>query len=83
MKHREGERKPKIDIPYVHPLVENSIVRHNLLIRDGYAPYCGNGSCMNRVPYNMVTGIAICSCGWTSPALTKEFIDLYNQVWGL
>lgn len=82
-KHREGDKKPLIDIPYDHPLVKDSIVRHNLLIRDGYAPYCGNGTCMNRVSYNMNTGLAKCQCGWESSKLPPDFINLYKRVWGL
>lgn len=82
-KHREGRKQPTIEIDFNHPLVEKSIVRHNLLTRDGYAPYCGSVSCMNRVPYNMTTGVATCSCGWVSLKLPTEFINLFNRVWGL
>jgi len=49
----------------------------------GYAPYCGNMRCSNRMPRTyFVNGQFQCSCGWRS-SFEPEFIAEYKAKWGL
>jgi hypothetical protein len=56
-----------------------SIVRENLLTRQGYAPYCGGlGNCHFGMPRTTFNGKQFtCRCGWTS-AFEPEFIEQYK-----
>lgn len=67
-------------------MTEESIVRENLMTKEGYTPYCGNNdsSCYNpRTVYRPVDGQFICPhCKWISK-FPKDFIDRYKQRWNL
>lgn len=61
----------------------NSTVRNNLLTREGYSPYCGNGNCTMHMPRTQFDGLQFeCLCGWRS-AFPREFIAAYKQRWGI
>ena len=69
--------------------MENSIVRENLMTREGYSPYCGSnisrseiGGCDN--PRTNFDGEQfVCpKCGWKSE-FPKDFIDRYKEKWNL
>lgn len=55
-----------------------SIVRENLLTRPHYTPYCGNASCVFRMPRSIFDGSQFaCRCGWRS-GFEPEFIEQYK-----
>ena len=56
-----------------------SIVRNNLMYREGYAPYCGNGSCMARAPFNGKQ-MQCPRCNWMSE-FPADFIEEYKEKW--
>ncbi len=57
-----------------------SIVRHNLMTRPGYTPYCGADRCPHRWPRTEFNGSQfVCSCGWSSH-FEPEFIAEYKRV---
>lgn len=56
-----------------------SIVRNNLMYREGYAPYCGNGSCMARAPFNGKQ-MQCPRCNWMSE-YPADFIEEYKEKW--
>lgn len=62
--------------------MEYSIVRHNLMTRQGYSPYCG-GAC-SQMPRTKFNGQQfVCpECGWTS-GFPKDFIDQYKNKWDI
>lgn len=59
-----------------------SQVRHNLMTRPGYTPYCGGERCQT-MPRTSWTGTQFrCgSCGWVS-AFPADFIAEYKAHWG-
>lgn len=59
-----------------------SIVRDNLMTREGYTPYCGNGGHCT-MPRTTWTGVQFkCpNCSWVS-AFPAEFIAEYKAKWG-
>lgn len=59
-----------------------SIVRDNLMTRQGYAPYCGNSQCY-QMPRTYFNGKQfVCPvCGWVS-GFEPEFIQAYKEHWG-
>jgi hypothetical protein len=62
-----------------------SIVRNNLMNREGYAPYCGSMESTGNTcptPRTKFNGSQFCcpSCGWASK-FEKEFIDKYKAKW--
>lgn len=59
-----------------------SIVRDNLMNREGYAPYCGAGAeCRHRMPRTTYRdGQFECICGWRSD-FEPEFIAAYEAKW--
>lgn len=60
-----------------------SIVRENLMTREGYAPYCGNMKCSAGMPRTHFTnGQFECRCGWRSE-YEPEFIAAYKAKWRL
>ena len=62
---------------------ENSIVRENLMTREGYKPYCGKNHCSQNMPrakYDSRLEQFTCGCGWVSE-FPKDFIDRYKQKW--
>lgn len=60
-----------------------SIVRDNLMNREGYAPYCGNvDGCFMPRAYWAGRQFRCHACGWES-AFTDEFIAEYKAKWGL
>ena len=72
---------PRTDID--SKIVEKSIVRMNLFNKPNYAPYCGNGSCFNRAPFDKNFKQFRChSCGWLS-GFPYAVILKYGQVWAM
>lgn len=67
--------------------MEQSVVRENLMTREGYSPYCGNnisrdkkGGCNNpRTNWNGEQFVCP-QCGWTSN-FPPDFITRYKQRW--
>lgn len=58
-----------------------SIVRDNLMNREGYAPYCGDMNCRAGMPRSrFVSGQFQCACGWRS-GFEAEFIEAYQAKW--
>jgi hypothetical protein len=59
-----------------------SIVRDNLMERQGYTPYCGNDvSCYFRMPRtHFKRGQFECLCGWRS-SFDPAFIAMYEAKW--
>lgn len=56
-----------------------SIVRRNLMEREGYSPYCG-GECL-QMPRTQFDGQQFkCSCGWRSE-FPSDFIHKYKEKW--
>ena len=66
--------------------MENSIVRKNLMERQGYTPYCGNmDDCIANAPrskWDKEKEQFICRCGWVS-SFPKDFIEKYKSKWCL
>jgi hypothetical protein len=59
-----------------------SIVRSNLMEREGYAPYCGAMTCSHGMPRTVFDGQQFkCKCGWRS-GFEAEFIKAYKAKWG-
>lgn len=59
-----------------------SVVRHNLMTRPGYTPYCGAMECIRMPRTNFDGEQFVCpSCGWRS-LLEPEFIQQYKSKWG-
>ncbi len=65
--------------------MESTIVRNNLMTREGYAPYCGNNDdCiagMPRTKWDESIEQFTCNCGWISK-IDPEFIKRYKERWG-
>ena len=60
-----------------------NIVRDNLLTREGYAPYCGDGNCRFHMPRTAFDGEQFrCICGWRS-GFPADFIAEYKAKWNL
>ncbi len=62
-----------------------SIVRENLMNREGYAPYCGNPECrLNWPRTHFLGGLGQfkCGCGWKSE-FPANFIADYRAKWKL
>lgn len=59
-----------------------SIIRENLMTREGYSPYCGNQQCptMPRSSWNGEQFKCKC-CGWVSQ-FPADFIAEYKAKWG-
>lgn len=58
-----------------------SIVRENLMKREGYRPYCGNFDCSLRMPRTTFDGQQFkCGCGWRSE-FPSDFIAAYKARW--
>ena len=49
------------------------------MYREGYAPYCGNGSCMARAPFNGKQ-MQCPRCNWMSE-FPADFIEEYKEKW--
>jgi rubredoxin len=58
-----------------------SLVRHNLMTRQGYSPYCGGERC-RTMPRTRFDGEQfVCpTCGWRS-SFEPEFIAAYKAHW--
>lgn len=55
-----------------------SIVRNNMLTRQGYVPYCGAAKCRFVWPRARFDGEQMtCRCGWKS-SFEPEFIEKYK-----
>lgn len=63
---------------------EFSQVRHNLMTRQGYSPYCGNMDKCATMPRTSWNGHQFrCGhCGWVS-AFPADFIAEYRAKWNL
>lgn len=62
-------------------MTEASIVRENLMTREGYSPYCGNFKCSAGMPRTQYTsGQFQCRCGWRSD-FPRDFLDRYEERW--
>lgn len=64
-------------------MTEETIVRENLMTREGYSPYCGSLACDHRNPrtvYSKEIHQFRCICGWVSE-FPKDFIERYNAKW--
>lgn len=60
-----------------------SLIRTNLMSRQGYSPYCGNDDCIVGMPRTLFKDDQFhCMCGWVS-ALDAPFIAEYKQKWNL
>ncbi|EKT4102139.1 hypothetical protein QEG57_002541 [Stenotrophomonas maltophilia] len=58
-----------------------SIVRNNLLTRQGYTPYCGEVRCTAGMPRTTWDGEQFrCRCGWRS-SFPADFIADYKAAW--
>lgn len=58
-----------------------SIVRDNLMNREGYTPYCGDMNCRHHMPRTHWTGQQFkCACGWQS-SFPDDFIAEYKAKW--
>jgi hypothetical protein len=68
---------------YNEVMKENSIVRENLMTREGYSPYCGNmfDGC-KHAPRTSFNGkqFECPDCGWVSE-FPQDFIDKYKLKW--
>lgn len=53
-----------------------SIIRTNLLTKQGYFPYCGRYDCFARTIWGNDIRQFKCECGWVSE-FPKDFIDEY------
>lgn len=71
----EGKKKMTEEQQIDH----GSLVRNNLMYREGYAPYCGNGTCMYRAPFNGKQ-FQCPRCNWMSQ-FEPEFIEIYKTKW--
>ena len=62
---------------------EETIVRENLMTREGYSPYCGSNwydRCFNpRTKFNGSQFVCP-KCGWQSN-FPQDFIDRYKNKW--
>ncbi len=62
---------------------KNTIVRTNLLEKQGYTPYCGSNNCRHNYPRTKWTGEQFkCPCGFITQ-FPKEFIESYIKKWNL
>lgn len=58
-----------------------SLIRDNLMTREGYTPYCGNDSCSHGTPRtHYIQKQFQCGCGWRS-GFDIEFIRQYETKW--
>ncbi len=58
-----------------------SIVRDNIMEREGYSPYCGAEKCALHWPRTRyVLKQFQCDCGWRS-SFEPEFIAAYEAKW--
>lgn len=64
-------------------MIEETLIRENLMTRYGYSPYCGRPRCMFNMPRTHFDGEQFkCSCGWRSQ-FPEEFIKRYKEKWKL
>lgn len=63
---------------------ELSVVRENLMTKEGYSPYCGlDAKCPYRWPRTKFNGKQfVCACGWKSD-FPEDFINRYKEKWNL
>ncbi|MBM5459264.1 hypothetical protein H8F21_16990 [Pseudomonas sp. P66] len=55
-----------------------SLVRENLMTREGYSPYCGDENCTHMLPRTTWDGEQFkCRCGWRSQ-FPADFIAEYK-----
>lgn len=58
-----------------------SLVRENLMTREGYSPYCGGERCSHLMPRTTWDGEQFkCRCGWRSQ-FPADFIAEYKAKW--
>lgn len=67
-------------------MIEETIVRENLMTRHYYTPYCGSRYCRANNPRTYWDGdkeqFCCPSCNWSS-AFPKDFIDRYKEKWSI
>lgn len=64
-------------------MTESTIVRENLMKREGYTPYCGAFKCSFDSPRTVFDGSQFkCKCGWVSQ-FPPDFITRYKSKWNL
>ena len=64
-------------------LTEKTLIRQNLMTREGYSPYCGNALCSAGMPRTKFkNGQFRCSCGWASQ-FEDSFIQRYLKQWNI
>lgn len=65
-------------------MTELTIVRQNLMTKEGYHGYCGAmEKCtkgMPRTKWDAQIGQFVCGCGWVS-AYPDDFIKRYRERW--
>ena len=75
-----------LDKNELHPDDFKSVVRTNLMTREGYKPYCGNMSkclILPRTNFDKTIGQFKCPiCGWVSQ-YPKDFIERYTKKWNI
>lgn len=63
--------------------MEETLIRENLMTREGYSPYCGSNNCSFRNPrsiYDIRKEQFTCKCGWVSE-FPSDFIIRYKTKW--
>ena len=60
-------------------ITEETSVRHKFMNEQDYAPYCGNGSCMGRAPFNGKQFQCV-RCNWISQ-YPNDFLIRYKKKW--
>jgi hypothetical protein len=64
-------------------MIEDSLVRQNLMTIEGYSPYCGSDLCILHFPrttWRKDKDQFTCGCGWVSQ-FPKDFIGRYKNKW--
>jgi len=59
-----------------------SIVRQNLMTREGYSPYCAEVRCFRRARFNPDRGQFGCPVHSFETSFEPEFIEEYRKKWG-
>lgn len=61
-----------------------SLIKNNLMTRDGYSPYCGAEHCFGHWPRSIFNGeqFACPHCDWVS-RFPESFIQEYKTKWNL
>lgn len=72
---------PGLQKELVERLCAGSIVRRNLMEREGYAPYCLSCNTMHRLKWTPELSQFKCgSCGYVT-AFPEDFLAIYKERW--